>query len=150
MQHVHSIARHLSTDISADPLAFIAIVLGVVGIWRAEHLFSKLNTKLQGLVSNMRDHLVEEMRTVTISYAAFVRALQAVDLDPMELPKDGAFALLTSFHLTKLQFPALKPDEFAELRKRTRRTVDDEAREYVDLLIKSGIARAKDGVELVR
>jgi hypothetical protein len=123
--------------------------LGVVGIWRSEYLFTKLGKKLGNLIDSMKKNVLGEMLTVTNSYAAFTRALQAVELDPTELPKDGAFALLTTFHLTKLLHPNLTAEEFAALRKLTRESVDKTAREYVDLLTKSGMGKPRKGIELV-
>lgn len=149
MPQLHLILQRFWAHVSSDPLSSIAIVLGVVGIWRSEHLFRKLGKKLEDLIDSMKKNVLGEMVTVANSYAVFTRALQAVELDPMELPKDGAFALLTTFHLTKLLHPNLTSEEFAALRKRTREGVDKAAREYVDLLTKSGMGKLKQGIELV-
>lgn len=149
MPQLHFILQRLWAYGFSDLLAFIAILLGVVGIWRSEHLFTKLDKKLEHLIGSMRKNVLGEMLTVTTSYAAFTRALQAVELDPMELPKDGAFALLTTFHFMKLLHPNLTSEEFAELRKRTRGSVDTTARGYVDLLTTSGMGKPKQGIELV-
>jgi len=121
----------------------IAILLGVVGIWRADHLFTKLDKSLKHLIENMKKNTLREATTVTTSYAAFARALQAVELDPMELPKDGAFALLTTFRFQQLLNPDFTPTELSELQKLTRDNVDRKALEYVDLLIRSGLGKPK-------
>ena len=147
MPHLHFILQRLWAHFLSDPLASIAILLGAVGIWRSEHLFTKLDKNLKHLIDSMKKNMLGEMLTVTTSYAAFTRALQAVELDPMELPKDGAFALLTAFHFTKLLHSNLTPAEFAALRKLTKGRVDTTAREYVDLITKSGIGKPKEGIE---
>jgi hypothetical protein len=149
MPQLHFILQRLWAHVLSDPLSSIAILLGLVGIWRSEHLFTKLDTNLEHLIYSMKKNMLGEMLTVTSSYAAFTRALQVVELDPMELPKDSAFALLTTFHFTKLLHPNLTPEEFAALRKHTRESVDKTAREYVDELTKSGIGKLKEGIELV-
>jgi len=111
--------------------------------------YSVLPKTHEHLIDSMKKNMLGEMLTVTTSYAAFTRALQSVELDPMELPKDGAFALLTAFHFTKLLHTNLTPEEFAACRKLTRESVDKTAREYVDLLTKSGIGKPKQEIELV-
>lgn len=125
----------------ADPLSAIAIVLGVVGIWRAEHLFKKLDNSLKHLIEDMKRNILREAVTVTTSYAAFTRALQVVELDPRELPKDAAFALLTAFRFQQLLNPAFKPEEFFALQKQTRNDIDQAAHGYIDMLIKSGLSK---------
>jgi hypothetical protein len=129
-------------------LSIIAILLGVAGIWRSERLFKKLDNNLNHLMEDMKDNTLRQAITVTVSYAAFTRALQAVELDPMELPKDGAFALLTAFQLQKLLNTDFTPEQLAELRTLTRESVDKNACRNVDQLIKSGMGKLKDGVEL--
>jgi hypothetical protein len=149
MPQLHFILQRFWAHVLSDPLSSIAILLGLVGIWRSEYLFTKLDKNLEHLIDSMKKNMLGEMLTVTRSYAAFTRALQVVELDPMELPKDGAFALLTTFHFTKLLHPNLTPEESAAFRKHTRESVDKTAREYVDELTKSGIGRPKEGIELV-
>ncbi len=148
MTHIHLILQQIVGTALLDPLSSIAILLGLVGIWRAEHLFAKLDKNLELLIDGLKRNMLGEMLTVTSSYAAFTRALQVVKLDPMELPKDGAFALLTTFQFMKLLHPNLTPEEFAALRKQTREGVDETAREYVDELTKSGVGKIKEGIEL--
>jgi hypothetical protein len=149
MPQLYFILQGFWDRVSSDPLSTIAIVLGVFGIWRSEHLFNKLDKNLEHLIQSMKSNILGEMLTVTNSYAAFTRALQVVELDPMELPKDGAFALLTTFHFTKLLHPNLTPEEFTALRKLTRESVDTTARDYVHLLIDSGMGKTKEGTELI-
>ncbi|HYB62024.1 MAG TPA: hypothetical protein VEH50_11165 [Methylomirabilota bacterium] len=148
MPHVHFILQRCWGYSLSDPLASFAIVLGAAGIIRADCLFAKLNKNLERLIDGMKEKMLREMLTITESYAAFTRALQAVELDPMELPKDGAFALLTAFHFQKLLNPKFTPEDLAALRKLTRGSVEKTARENVDLLIKSGIGKLKEGIEL--
>src|SRR5262245_1357771 len=76
-------------------LGVAAIVLGVGGIWRAEHLFKKLNDRAE----TMTEDFLRNAITIVASYSSFSRALQGVELLPDALPKDGAFALLTVYHL---------------------------------------------------
>jgi len=125
-------------------LATVAIVVGVVGIWRAEHLFKRLNKRADKMTENF---LLSAIRIV-VSYASFTKALQAVELPPTELPKDGAFALLTSFYFQQvLHSEKFKPEELNDLRKSTRHQVEIGARDYAEMLIKSGLGKLKDGVE---
>jgi len=140
----------LSTILSiiALPVAIAAIIVGVRGIREARDLFKKLETTLNQLVTDIKENALRETLTVATSYAAFTRALQAVELDPMELPKDGAFALLTSFHFQKLLNPSYTPEQSSELQKLTRKSVDVTAHGYVEMLLKSGLGTMKDGIEL--
>jgi hypothetical protein len=131
------------TSASTDRwLAIIAIALGTVGILRAEWLFEKLYKKEKYI----KDAVLREATTVAISYASFSRALQAVELKPLELPKDGAFALLTGFHFQKLLNEDFTPDQFQELFKLERKQVDNMARGYVQELVASGMASPREGI----
>ena len=67
----------------------------------------------------------------------------------MELPKDGAFALLTAFHFTKLLHSNLTPAEFAALSQNSQKDAwtrprvrhqppDDQVRQ---------IGKPKEGIE---
>jgi hypothetical protein len=135
--------RSVWTSASTDRwLAIIAIALGTAGILRAEWLFEKLYKKEKYI----KDAVLREAITVAISYASFSRALQAVELTALELTKDGAFALLTGFHFQKLINEDFTPEQFAELRKLTRKQVDKMARVYVQELVASGMASPKEGV----
>lgn len=121
------------------------IVLGLAGIWRAEYLFDRLNKRAGAMTE---EFLRQAIRVVT-SYASFTRALQGVELLPGELPKDGAFALLTTYHLQKLlHSDKFTPSQLAELRQLTREQVEKSARQDAELLINSNLAKLKDGVEL--
>ncbi|HUN61902.1 MAG TPA: hypothetical protein VMU53_07925 [Candidatus Sulfotelmatobacter sp.] len=123
----------------------VAIVLGVAGIWRAEYLFKKLNDRADA----MTEEFLRQVITVVTSYASFTRALQGVDLFPGELPKDGAFALLTTYHFQKLLHSGkFTPQQLAELRQLTREQVEKSARQDAELLINSKLGKLKDGVEL--
>jgi len=126
-------------------LATVAIVVGVVGIWRAEHLFKRLNNR----ADKMTEDFLRSATTILVSYASFTRALQAgVELPATELAKDGAFALLTSFYFQQvLHAGKLRPEEFSDLRKSTRAQVETGARDYAEMLIKSGLGKLKEGVE---
>ena len=125
-------------------LATVAIVLGVIGIWRAEHLFRELNER----ADKMTDEFLNKAITIVVSYASFTKALWAVELSPVELREDGAFALMTSFYFQQLLHTTkFTPEQLAELRKHTRNQVETGARDYAEMLIKSGLGRLKDGVE---
>jgi hypothetical protein len=131
------------TSASTDRwLAIIAILVGTLGVLRAEWLFEKLYKREKYI----KEALLREALTVTVSYASFSRALQALELTPLEMEKDGAFALLTGFHLQKLVNADYTPEQFAELRKLTRKQVDKMARVYVNELVASGLASPKEGV----
>lgn len=146
LHHVWASVQHL---FFADPLSTFAILLGVVGIWRAEALFRKLDSTLEHLIATMKVQVLDSAITVTASYAAFQRALQAVEILSGELPKDAAFALFTAFHFQSLRFANAKPEDIAKLRKDTRANVDKDARGYVQMLLASGLAKKKPGVDLV-
>jgi hypothetical protein len=141
MTHLPSADAFLTFD---RILATVAIVLGVGGIWRAEHLFKKLNERADG----MTEEFLRQAITVVMSYASFTRALQGVELLPAELREDGAFALLTTFHLQKLLHSSkFRPEQLAELRALTRKQLEKSALEDAQLLIKSGLGKLKEGVE---
>lgn len=140
---LHNIVEKIIDYILRDPLSTVAIVLGLFGIWRAEILFTKLDNNLERLIVNMRDRMLDEGITVLASYAAFTRALQQVDLAPNELPKDAAFALLTTFQLQISRYPKAPPEQLAKLRKDTRNNLDKEALGYTEMLVKNGLATWK-------
>ena len=95
----------------------------------------------------MRNALLREANTVLQSYAAFSRALQVVELDPLELPPDGAFALLTSFYFQQLLHKEkFTPEELQELQKLSRKNVDKAARDYVQMLASSGLG-SREGMQ---
>ena len=125
-------------------LAAVAIVLGVIGFWRSEQPFSELNKR----ADTMTEEFLRMVMTITVSYASFTKALTGVELDSIELPENGAFALLTSFYLKQqLHAERFTQEKLAELRNDTRHQVEIGAREYAEMLIKSGLGRLRDGVE---
>lgn len=146
---VHHLLESLRDNVFADPLSACAIVLGVVGIWRAESLFRRLETTLEHLIVTMKNQVLDSMITVTGSYASFRRAMQVVEIPPDELPEDAAFALLTSFHFQSVRFANAKPEDLSKLRKDTRAKVDTDAKGYVQMLLSSRMARKRPGVRLV-
>lgn len=125
-------------------LAVVAILVGIAAILRAEWLFEKLYRREKYI----KQAILEEANTVVLSYAAFSRAMQAVDLDQWELTKDGAFALFTCFHFQQLLHTGFTREEFAQLRKATRKQVDQMGTEYAELLVGSGLGSLKEGVVL--
>lgn len=129
-------------------VGIVAILIGAVGIWRAERLFKELNENVKKLVANLKDNMLKQTETVFASYASFSRSLQFVDLKPEHLPADGAFALLTVFYLQRSLHPTSTDQEYAELRALTRKNVEDAAAGYVKMLVKSGLATMKPGFEL--
>jgi hypothetical protein len=149
---LHRIWEYLISDrglsVVSTVLSVVAIVLGLAGIWRAEYLFKKLDNTLEHLIEGMKKNMLREGVTVTASYAAFTRALQAVELDPMELPKDGAFALLTGFRFQQLLNPEFTPEQQEELRRLDRANVDKAARVFVDQVVKSGMGKHRDDIEM--
>jgi len=141
-----SLFVHIWSFVSSDRgLAIIAILVGVGGILRAEWLFERLYKK-EKLI---RDALLQQANTVLQSYAAFSRALQAVELDPLELRPDGAFALLTSFHFQQLLHKGtFTKEQLHELQRLTRKNIDTSARGYVEMLTSSGLGKIREGVKL--
>jgi hypothetical protein len=144
---LHRFLEYLISDrglsIVSTVLSVLAIFLGLFGIWRAELLFQKLDQNLEHLIEGMKRNMLQESSNVTASYAAFARALQAVELDPNELPRDGAFALLTTFNFLSLLNPGITPERFSELRKDTRRSVEESALDYVEMIVKSGMGNLR-------
>jgi hypothetical protein len=49
MPQLHLIPQRFWAYVLSDPLAFFAILLGAVGIWRSERLFTKLDKNLEHL-----------------------------------------------------------------------------------------------------
>lgn len=134
--------------VAGTVLSVIAIVVGVGGILRAEHLFKRLDANLTDLISNFKRDALRETTSVTASFAAFAHALQFVELKKLELQKDAAFALFTQFHLQRLLHPDMSDEDFARLRKTDRDNVDKGARDYIEMLVKSGMATVKPGFRL--
>jgi hypothetical protein len=123
--------------------AIFAIVLGLAGIARSDYLFHKLYKRAE----RARRDVLKEMETVLLSYAAFSRAMQFLDLAPQELSQDGAFALLTSFYVQQQLHHGSAFAELAQIRKNTRNQMEKSAREYGEMLIKSGLATLKAGCD---
>ena len=75
--------------------------------------------------------------------SAFYRACEDVEFRPGELNRDSAGLLFATFRIQQLLAPKATKVELAELRKTTRKGVDEAAHEYRELLISSGIANPK-------
>ena len=73
--------------------------------------------------------------------------MQFVEMNTLDLPKDGAFALFTVFRIHQLLYPKATPEQMAALRKKTRDAAEIGAREYAEMLIKSGQGKFRDGFE---
>ena len=124
-------------------LSIVALVVGIVAILRVEWLFEKLYKREKYI----KQAMLEELTTVLNSYAAFSRAMQFVEMNTLDLPKDGAFALFTVFRIHQLLYPKATPEQMAALRKKTRDAAEIGAREYAEMLIKSGQGKFRDGFE---
>ena len=98
--------------------AIAAIVLGLAGIARSDYLFHKLYQRAR----RARLDVFRQCETIFVSYAAFTRALQFMELDPKELSKDAAFALLTSYYVQQQLYPG--SPELTKLRKTTRNQIE--------------------------
>lgn len=145
MAHLLTNLRDVWTFLSSDRgLAYVAIVVGVGGVLRADWLFHKLYQREKYI----REAILRETKTVLLSYAAFSRALQGVELDEAHLKKDGAFALLTSFRIQQLLFPDATPEQQAELRRTTREQIEKSARDYAEMIVNAGMGNLKEGLEL--
>ena len=143
-----TISSDRGLSITGTLVGIVAIMFGAAGIWRAEYLFRQLDKNLNHLIEEMKKDALQHATTVAASYAAFTRALQAIELDPKQLPKDGAFALLTSFYFQNKLNPGMAPEDLTRLHKNTRQTVEKIAREHVNLLLMSGMGKMKDGIRL--
>lgn len=145
---LHWILTDRGLTITSTILSTIAILLGLFGIWRAEWLFRKLDHTLAELIGSARRHSLQEASNVASSYAAFIRAMQFIEPDPMELPKDAGFALMTAFRFLQLLNPNLTVEQFAALRKQTRDNVEKTAHQYAHTLIESGLGTLRPGIKL--
>jgi hypothetical protein len=124
-------------------LGTVAILVGVGGILRAEWLFEKLYKREK----TIRESILREANTVLLSYASFSRALQAIDLEPTEMSRDGAFAMLTSYHFQQLLHrESFTPEQLNELRTMTRDQVEKQARTYAEQFVTAGLGKLKDGM----
>jgi hypothetical protein len=124
-------------------LTIIALLVGIGAVIRVEYLFEKLY-KRERYIKNA---VLDEFITALHSYSAFARAMQFVEMNPTDLTKDSAFALFTVFEFQKRRYPDAKPEEMNALRKKTRDEVENSARGYAEMLIKSGQGRLKDGFD---
>jgi hypothetical protein len=101
MSHIVEVAPAAWEFLTTDRgLAYVAIFVGMVGILRADWLFSKLYKREKYI----RSALLAEAKTVLLSYAAFSRAMQGVELNESDMTKDGAFAPPTCFRLQQLLY----------------------------------------------
>jgi hypothetical protein len=124
-------------------LGTLAILIGVGGIWRAEWLFEKLYEREK----TIKEALLREASTVLLSYASFSRSLQGIDLIPTEMSRDGAFAMLTSYHIQQLLHgKSYTPEQLGELRQLTREQVEKQAKGYAEQFVSAGIGTLKGGV----
>lgn len=145
MAHLMTGLHDVWTFFSSDRgLAYVAIFIGVGGILRADWLFHKLYKREKYI----REAILSEAKTVLLSYAAFSRALQGVELNETDITKEGAFALLTSFRIQQLLAPDAPMQQLAELRKGTREQVEKSARDYAEMLLGAGMGKLKTGIEL--
>jgi hypothetical protein len=122
-------------------LSIAAIVIGLGALIRVEYLFEILY-RLEQYIKNV---ILNEFITTLHSYSAFARAIQFVEMNPMDLTKDSAFALFTVFELQKRRYPDGRSEEMNALRKKTRDEVETAARGYAEMLVKSGQGKLKDG-----
>jgi hypothetical protein len=124
-------------------LAVAAIVVGLGALLRVEWLFERLYKREKYI----KQIILEESVTILQSYTAFSRAMQAVEINPLDLPKDSAFAMFTVFYLQKRLYPSASPEAMAALQKRTRNEAEIAARGYAQMLIASGQGKLREGFE---
>lgn len=124
-------------------LAISAIVVGIAAVIRVEWLFEKLYKREQYI----RQALLAEFTTILQSYTAFSRAMQAVEMNPLDLTKDGAFAMFTVFRIQQLLYPKASRDEMSVLQKKTRNEAEIAARGYAEMLISSGQGKFREGFD---
>jgi hypothetical protein len=117
-------------------LALIAIVIAVIAITDVRHLFRTTEERA-------RIAILRELNNYGASMSAFYRACEDVEFRPGELNRDSAGLLFATFRIQQLLAPKATKVELAELRKTTRKGVDEAAHEYRELLISSGIANPK-------
>jgi len=115
-------------------LAIAASVVAVVALIRVEWLFEKLYKREKYI----KQFILEEFTTILQSYTAFSRAMQAVEMNPLDLPKDAAFAMNTIFHIQRHLYPGASPAKMDALRKKTRNEAENKAQEYAEMLIALG------------
>ncbi|HUJ30072.1 MAG TPA: hypothetical protein VLY23_02245 [Candidatus Acidoferrum sp.] len=122
-------------------LALIAIVIALIAIRDVRHLFRTTEERA-------RTAILRELNNYGASMSAFFRACQYVEFHPGELDRKSAALLFATFRIQQLLAPEATRQELEELRKSTRKGVDNTAREYIELLITSGIGKLKDGYTL--
>lgn len=91
---------------------------------------------------------LQEMQNHTTSIAAFSRACQYVDFNPLEMNRESAILLLMTFRVQQLLSPGAAKEQLSQLRAQTRKQVEDTAREYATLIVSSGIGKMKEGYSL--
>lgn len=144
MAHLLTGVRDVWAFFTSDRgLAYLAIIIGVGGILRADWLFHKLYERGK----DIRQAILNEAQTVLVSYAAFSRALQGVAINESDMTKDGAFALLASFRIQQLLFPDATVQQQSDARKGTREQVEKAAVEYAEMLVNAGLGKLKEGIE---
>jgi hypothetical protein len=128
-------------------LSLIAIGIATVAMIDVRRLFKELEKRDKNTLEMARTAVLKELLSATASFATFSRAAQFIDFYPGQPDKDTAIAMLMAFRIQQLIAPDGKKEEFAELRKTTRKQVEKEAGIWAQIIIDSGLGKLKDGWE---
>jgi hypothetical protein len=129
-------------------LAAVAVVISCVAMYDVRHLFRELKRRDEATEERVRRTILQEMQNHTSSIAAFFRACQYIDFNPLEMNRESAFLLLMTFRVQQLLSPTAPKASLAQLRAETRKQIEVTAQEYATLIINSGIGRMKEGYSL--
>jgi hypothetical protein len=80
--------------------------------------------------------------------SAFYRECQFIEFHPDELDRESAASLFATFRVPQLLVPKATKEERSAQNKAMRKQVDETARGYREMLIRSGMGRRKEGYTL--
>jgi|SRR5277367_3946844 len=126
-------------------LALVAIVIAAFAIWDVHKLFTELEKRDKDTESRVRKAVLKELLTFTASVATYSRAAQFIEFYEGQPDRETAVAMLVAFKIQQLISPDGTKEQFSELRKTTRRQLEEAARGYAETIISSGLGKLKDG-----
>ena len=129
-------------------LALIAIVIAAIAMIDVRRLFHELEERDRNTEQKVRLAVLKELLTHCASIATFFRAAQFIDFYEDQPDRETAIAMLMSFRVQQLIAPDAKPEELADLRKKTRDQMENSAREYAQMIVKNGLGKLKERWDL--
>jgi len=128
-------------------LALIAIGIAAYAIWDVRKLFKELERRDRTTEERVRLAVLRELMNHAFSFAAFFRAAQYIDFNPLDFDRDAAVTMFMGFHLQKLLAPNADVKELAALQKKTRDDTEEAAKGYAEMIIASKLGTLKEGFE---